>query len=763
MAVADDRSGVKPGRQRLPAFSWLGLVGLGLLVALLSVALVQARQFSLLKQAVRGGEDFALLNIYQVEIEYLRMRELWRMAAAAQVETVPPDLRLRYDIWVSRVHLLDAGGARRLISDNTEHQSTLLEMHRFITAADQGLGEQASITATGAFLLDRLPALDALGAPVHNLSLGAAHRLAEMVEERNQAVQQQNQLGLALTVFMTVLTLAFATIALNQVGKLRRRRVVLEDLAQSLQVARGEAESASQAKSAFLANMSHEIRTPFHGLMGMLSLLRETGLTAHQIDYLRTATESADHLLMILNDILDMSQLESGRLSLVPGPVSIRALLREVEALMRPQASVKSLALHMDVEPSVPERVMADATRLKQILFNLLSNAIKFSDRGAVLLHVTARAGATEQAQLEFAVIDTGPGLDESSLERLFNRFEQSDASRARRHTGTGLGLEISRNLARLMGGDILVTSRPAEGSSFTLSIPLKTVVDVPVQLAPKGDATTPLGLPLQILVAEDHPVNRQYIATLLDTLGHFAHFALDGKEAVQAASTMSFDLILMDVHMPYLDGIGATRAIRALHDAARSTVPIVAMTADVFDETRERCMVAGMNDFLTKPVSPQKLGTVLRQLFGSRPAVGVGPPSASASEPPPPRPVINRDPVPLLDEAAAESTLTTMSRDELSSMMRTVLDQGPITVQHMRAAVRDGQPLELRVNAHAAKGAALNLGFTALAQTAQALQEGSAHLPAHEIARLVQRFEDLLPQTRQAAVRAGLLPPAPH
>jgi signal transduction histidine kinase/CheY-like chemotaxis protein/HPt (histidine-containing phosphotransfer) domain-containing protein len=614
------------------------------------------------------------------------------------------------------------------------------------------LGRSPEVPLDRGFVSALLPQLESLTAPMHELSLGASHKVSEQLEARGTAVRQQNRLGLGLTAFLSVLTLAFAFIALRQVAQLRERRLVLEELATKLRAAQREAEAASDAKSAFLANMSHEIRTPFHGLMGMLSLLRETGLTPRQIDYLRTATESADHLLALLNDILDMSQLESGRVTLAVAPVDLRALLRDVEALMRPQATAKPLALHIDAAPGVPERLLADATRVKQILFNLLSNAIKFTDHGAVVLDVRSREGEDGQACIEFAVTDTGVGMDEATQAQLFNRFVQGDNTRSRRYGGTGLGLEISRNLARLMGGDVSVRSRPGEGSCFTFHMPLRLPPPTASEPASPLPAVLPASRPLRVLVAEDHPVNRQYMAALLDNLGHQAHFTANGQEAVDALCRRRYDVVLMDLHMPVLDGVGATRAIRALPDAARSTVPIVALTADAFAETRDRCLVAGMNDFLTKPVSVQKLAASLRRLFGSDTAMPDDSPLPSKPAP------SWAGSHPVVDESAVAMALQAMSREKLAAMVETFLDQAPETVQRLRAAVRDAQPLDLRTNAHAAKGAALNLGMAALAATAEALHEGAAHLPAHEIARLVQRYEDLVPATRLAMCELGVL-----
>jgi len=759
MATEVSRSAVEDGAasaSRPRRFTLFGLIGVVLALALAAVALVQVRQFALLKQSVVYQDDYVVLSLYQVEAEYLRLREYW---VRAQFETDNFDrdaLQLRYDIWVSRVGLLHNERTARLMVGSDDYVAPLRKMDDFIARADKVLGPTSPRPLDVAVLAELQPALDALGGPIHSMSLSASHHVSEQITERNAAVRQHNHVALALTLFLSLLVLVFGLMAMRQMRLLGERQRALVDLTAHLREAQRQAEAASEAKSVFLANMSHEIRTPFHGLLGMLSLLRDTGLNARQVDYLRTATESADHLLTILNDVLDMSLLESGRLTLTEEPVDLRDLLREVEALMRPQAQLKSLALHIDADPGVPEKVRADRTRVKQILFNLVNNAVKFSDRGVVVLDLHRASDGDGREVLEFVVTDTGIGMDQPTLDRLFKRFSQGDESRSRRHGGTGLGLEISRSLARLMGGDVTAKSVPGEGSSFSFRMPLQTLAPAPRPATPPV-ATTDGALPgmgsLRVLVAEDHPVNRQYMAALLEGMGHQPFFAGNGLEAVQAIRERRFDIVLMDLHMPLLDGVGATLSIRALPDGAAATVPIIALTADAFAQTRERCLMAGMNDFLAKPVSPERLSAMFRRLFGGAGSADV--PASGLAETPAPEPT----PV-VLDRATLDAALRAMSRERLAHLLRSFFDEGPEMVERLRVALRDGQALDLRVNAHAARGAALNFGLSALAQTAQALHEGATHVPAHEIARQIQRFEQLLTASREACEAAGLLEP---
>jgi hypothetical protein len=730
-------------------------MGVALALVVAAVALVQARQFALLKQTLVYQDDYVVLSLYQVEAEYLRLSEHWVRATLDSGALDRDALQLRYDIWVSRVGLLHNERAARLMVGNGDYAEPLAMMDRFIARSDKVLGTAKPLPVTPAVLARLLPELDALAAPIHTMTLSASHHVSEQIAERNSAVRQHNQVALMLTAFLSLLVLSFGLMAMRQMRLLGERQRALVDLTAHLREARQQAEAASEAKSVFLANMSHEIRTPFHGLLGMLSLLRDTGLNARQVDYLRTATESADHLLTILNDVLDMSLLESGRLTLTEEPVDLRDLLREVESLMRPQAQLKSLALHIDADPGLPEKVRADRTRVKQILFNLVNNAVKFSDRGVVVVELHRASADDGSEQLEFVVTDTGIGMDQATLERLFKRFSQGDESRSRRHGGTGLGLEISRSLARLMGGDVIAKSVPGEGSSFSFRMPLHALETAPRPSLPA--ATTDPALPgvasLRVLVAEDHPVNRQYMAALLEGMGHRPFFAGNGLEAVQAIREQRFDIVLMDLHMPLLDGVGATLAIRGLPDGVAATVPIIALTADAFAQTRERCLMAGMNDFLAKPVSPERLSAMFRRLFGGAQAADAAadghidaPESGSAAV--------------VLDRTTLDTALRAMPRERLTQLLHSFFDEGPEMVERLRVALRDGQALDLRVNAHAARGAALNFGFSALAQTAQALHEGATHVPAHEIARLIQRYEQLLAASREACEAAGLLEP---
>ncbi|MEN9360326.1 MAG: hypothetical protein RL095_1861 [Verrucomicrobiota bacterium] len=412
---------------------------------------------------------------------------------------------------------------------------------------------------------------------------------------------------LGLLISLVVAGLCGLLLASIERGReLHAARLSLTAANAALEAARAEAESAARVKGAFLANMSHEIRTPLNGIVGSASLLEHSDLSSEQKELIQIINSTCRSLKVIVDDVLDYSKIEAGRFPLESLPVDLGALLEKLAGSFRRQAMEKGLELHLSLSSLPP--LLTDPTRIGQIVTNLLSNAIKFSSSGAIVLSIRKVAAEPGLHGIEIRVQDSGCGISEEAQKRLFRPFEQEDASTSRRFGGTGLGLAISARLATLMGGSLSLESSPGHGSTFTLSLALKEAAATPDK---KPETVVRTGS-LRILLVEDNPVNAKIFLRMAAKLGHSTTHAEDGTQALPLLAAGDYDLIFMDMQMPGLDGPETVMLHRRRHPGDKT--PIVALTANVMEEDRQRCLAAGMSGFLTKPLTLESLAKAIQE-----------------------------------------------------------------------------------------------------------------------------------------------------
>ncbi len=671
-----------------------------LLLALAAIfATIIARQDSM-RDSIREDRLWA---IYQLDREARTLDNLldhYQFPGVLQPASAH-DLGQRFDILYSRLALLDEANfdaktsSTDTVAERKEAHDLTLGMQGFFDGLAQGKTPTSNdISATR----QQTTRLMQVTGELLNKTNSAVSEARTMERDDIMSLQRFSAIiivSICVTIGLLILSL------LRQVKLFRVTSQELSKTTETLGKAYELAEAGNRAKSEFLATVGHEIRTPLNAILGMSEMLSYSKLTPRDHESVAAINSSGTALLEIINEILDFTKLEAGPMSREHMPYQPLALANELIRVMRARADARRTRLDLVTDGVDDETwVMGDPTYIRRILFNLLGNAIKFTDNGIIRLNVKKLDG-----RIRFAVADTGIGIPEESRHKLFQPFSQVDSSTSRRFGGTGLGLAICKRIVDELGGKIGVASTPGIGSLFWFEVPGETTETPAPQtvVVQQPEAPTPT---LSILVAEDHPMNREVIRQFLQKLGQSADVVSDGAEAVAAAMRRNYDLVIMDMQMPVMDGIEATRNMRKLG----ITVPIVALTANASDNDREACIAAGMNGFESKPISLAALTNLLRR-FGSEPG-------EAKALPPAPLPVAESPKIHRIEELRS-----IVGEEGVRALIAAFTDELPHVLEKLRGAIARGKESEVDLILHTLKGSAANLGLTGLADLAQSFR----------------------------------------